>query len=300
MSAPALDRPAPGGAPALRPPPALPPGPPLGRSRRALLYTATAAGLLGALLVGFALYVLAASGLQEQHSQATLYRTLRGELGQGVAQIGPAADGSPVAVLDIPAIGLRSAVVVEGTTARDLMRGPGHRRDSALPGQTGVSVLDGRRGAFGAPFGHLPALRAGDLIHVTTGQGRFTYTVNAFGDGSHPISDPAAARLVLTTADSTWVPTRTLLVGARLDGAAQPNPGGRPAIVAADHALAWDDSALGPLQLWSLALLAAVCLATLAARMWQRRAAYLVFTPVLAALCWCVYENAAALLPNLY
>lgn len=284
-----------------RPAPAAPDTAGAGGGRRLLLQLGWAATLLAVLLLGFGVWLTALSGFQEQHFQSTAYKSYRDQLANATAPTGAAADGEPVAVLDIPAIGLHQAVVVEGTSGRDLMRGPGHRRDTALPGQRGTAVLFGRGTAFGAPFGRLAELRAGDKIYATTGQGRFSYTVNAYGDSTHPVRDPAApARLVLTTSDSGWIPTGTVLIGARLDGDPQPNPGGRPALTAADHALAVDGGALAALQLWALALLGAVLAATLAARHWHRRAAYLTFAPVLAALLWAGYENAAALLPNLY
>ncbi|MEV4561084.1 sortase [Kitasatospora sp. NPDC049285] len=304
MTAPAVDRPV-GTAPA-EPAAATPadaPAPPPaagGARRRGLLAAAWSVTLAAALLLGFAGYLLALSGLQEQHHQSNAYALLRDQLGKATAPTGPTADGAPLAVLDIPALGLHQAVVVEGTTGRDLMRGPGHRRDTVLPGQPGVSVLFGRATAFGAPFADLGRLRVGDGIDVTTGQGSFHYTVNAYGDGDHPIQDPAPDRLVLVTGNSDWIPTSTVLIGARLDGDPQPPGARRPATTPTDKALAADKGALPALQLWSLALLVAVLLAGLASRRWRRTAAYLCFTPVVAALTWTVYENAAALLPNLY
>lgn len=314
MTAGTAERPA--GAGALTPPPAAveaapaaaptPAPAPVRRTalqgwRRWLVAAAQAVTLLGLLCVGFAVFVAGFSGFQEGHFQSSSLRTFQNALGNALAPTGPVADGTPVAVLDIPAIGVHDLVVVEGTTGRDLMRGPGHRRDTALPGQQGVSVLLGRRSAFGGPFAHLAALRVGDRIEVTTGQGRFTYTVNAYGSSTHPVADPGVpARIVLGTADSDWAPSGTVLVGARLDGTPAPDPGGRPAQIAADKALAGDDSALPALQLWALALLAAVGVTVLAVRLWKPAAAYLACVPVLGALLWCVYENAAALLPNLY
>ncbi|MFT2675577.1 hypothetical protein ACMWQR_28500, partial [Escherichia coli] len=43
-------------------------------------------------------------------------------------------DGVPVAILSIPQLGI-DEVVAEGTTSGVLMKGPGHRRDTVLPGQ---------------------------------------------------------------------------------------------------------------------------------------------------------------------
>ncbi|KDN87216.1 sortase domain-bontaining protein [Kitasatospora cheerisanensis] len=256
---------------------------------------------LGAvLLLGFVGYLFALSGLQEARHQSTAYHTLRDQLGKATAPTGPTTDGAPLAVLDIPALGLRQAVVVEGTNGRDLMRGPGHRRDTVLPGQPGVTVLFGRSTTFGGPFAGLGGLKPGDGIDITTGQGSFHYTVNASGDGGHPITDTAPNRLVLVTGDSDWIPTSTVLIGARLDGEPQPLGARRPAATPTDKALAADKGALSALQLWSLALLLTVVTAALAARHWRRTATYLCLAPVAAALLWSVYENAAALLPNVY
>ncbi len=276
------------------------PGPARSARRRRFLLAAWAVSLAAILLTGFVGYLFTFSHLQERHFQSTSYKSFRDQLGKAVAPTGAAADGEPVALIDIPAIGLHQAVVVEGTTGRDLMRGPGHRRDTALPGQQGVSVLFGRGASFGAPFARLSELRVGDRIEATTGQGKFTYTVNVYGDADQPITDPAKNRLVLLTGDSGWIPTGTVLIGARLDGDAQPNPGGRPAYIPYDKALAADKGALAALQLWTLALLGVVVAATVAARYWRRSAAYLSLAPVLGAVLWSVYENAAALLPNLY
>ncbi|MFJ5229033.1 sortase domain-bontaining protein [Kitasatospora sp. NPDC088391] len=278
------------------------PGPELpgAAGRRVVLTVARAVTLTAVLLLGFAGYLLAFSGLQQAHHQSTAYATLRDRLGRATAPTGPTADGAPLAVLDIPALGLHRAVVVEGTDGRDLMRGPGHRRDTVLPGQPGVAVLFGRSTTFGAPFAGLTGLKPGDGIDVTTGQGSFHYTVNAYGDGEHPIRDTAPNRLVLATGDSDWMPTGTVLVGARLDGDPEPTGARRPAATPTDKILAADKGALPALQLWSLALLAAVVGAVVTARRWRRSAAYLCFAPVVAALLWSVYENAAALLPNVY
>ncbi|MFF8770054.1 class E sortase [Kitasatospora sp. NPDC015120] len=264
------------------------------------LQGAWAVSLLAAITMGFVGYLFTLSHVQQKHFQSTAYKSFRDQLGKATAPTGKAPDGSPVALLDIPAIGLHQVVVVEGTTGRDLMRGPGHRRDTALPGQTGVAVLFGRGATFGAPFAELTKLRVGDKIEATTGQGRFTYTVNVYGDEDHPIADPVRNRLVLVTSDSDWIPRSTVMIGARLDDDPVANPGGRPATVPYDKALAADKGALATLQLWTLGLLGAVTAVVVLARYWHRSAAYLSLAPVIGALLWAVYENAAALLPNLY
>ncbi|GAA1970732.1 class E sortase [Catenulispora subtropica] len=271
-----------------------------GRGLRVARTVAASATLASGLLLGFGVYAYGLTGLQEQHSQANLYRELDSRLSDATAPTGPAADGAPLAIVDIPAIGLHQTVVVEGTTGADLARGPGHLRDTVLPGQDGVSVLLGRRGTFGAPFAHLTRLKPGDKINVTTGQGQFSYTVNAFGEGSRTIHDAFKDRLVLATGDSTWIPTHVVYVGARLDGAPAPVAGHRVKRGDLDKPLASDTDAWPALQLWALALVFAVALTVWLVSVWNRRAVYLSAAPVLAALLWCVYENAALLLPNLY
>ncbi|MFE4396196.1 MULTISPECIES: sortase [Streptomycetaceae] len=307
MTAPVLEKPVERSAPAQPAAPAAPAAsdapvrPAVSPGRRRFLQGAWAVSLAAALVLGFVGYLFTLSHVQQRHYQSTGYKTFRDQLARAVAPTGAAADGDPVALLDIPAIGLHQAVVVEGTTGRDLMRGPGHRRDTALPGQRGVTVLFGRGATFGAPFADLSKLRVGDKIETTTGQGKFSYTVNVYGDGDHPIVDPAAGnRMVLVTGDSDWIPGSTVLIGARLDGDPEQNPGRRPATVPYDKALAADKGALATLQLWSLGLLGAVAGALVLARYWRRSAAYLSLAPVVGALLWAVYENAAALLPNLY
>jgi sortase A len=272
----------------------------LRRPEGPVFFIAASVSLLALLFLGFGAYLFAFSGLQEQHSQAALYRTLSGELGSGTAPVGPTADGAPVAIVDIPAIGLHQAVVVEGTTGEDLARGPGHLRDTVLPGEPGVAVIFGRRATFGAPFGKLPELRIGDRISVTTGQGKFIYTVNAYGSGAHPIEDTDPARLVLVTADSTWIPEQAIYVGARLDVEPAPAPPRSSQYLAMDKPLATDAAALLAVQLWSLALLVAGLVATVGAQLWHRSGTYLAMAPVLLALLWCVYENLATILPNVY
>ena len=148
-------------------------------------------------------------------------RRWRNELGQEIGPLGPTKLGAPVAVLDIPSIGVRDAVVVEGTTPQALELGPGHLRNTPLPGQLGMSVLYGRRATFGAPFANIDRLRPGDKITAITQQGTSVYKVVAIGDSQHPVTDPTLNRLVLLTASSPDVPAYYLEIDADLVSAAQ-------------------------------------------------------------------------------
>jgi sortase A len=270
------------------------------RSSTAIEYVAAALGLLVVLVLGFGAYLYGLSSISEARVQNTLYRTFAGELGQAVAPVGPTTEGAPVAILNIPEIGVKNTVVVEGTTSRDLTEGPGHLPSTVLPGQQGISAVYGKRTTFGAPFAHLMRLNRGDRFTVTTGQGLATYVVESFGTEASPPPDPAANRMLLITADSSYAPGSAVMVSADLASSAQPSPGGLPSASAEEHTMASDFNSLIPLVLWSQALLIASVLGALAAHRWSRWPAYLVTAPVVLALAWCVYENVAGLLPNLY
>lgn len=271
------------------------PGLPLG------VQVSIALALLGALVVGFFVYVYGLSGLTEGHAQATLRKTFANQLSQAVAPVGPVAPGTPVAALSIPRLGLAETVVVEGTSAQDLTAGPGHRRDTVLPGQAGVSVIYGRRMTFGAPFAHLERLQVGDIITVVTGQGTAKYRVSSFGDSTHPAPANSANRLVLATADAGIVPHQILTVSADLITKPQPSEGVLPVVDSSEINLAGGGSAsLLSMLLWSQALLLLALAVPFAATRWSPAATYLCAAPIALAVLWNLYENIALVLPNMY
>jgi sortase A len=276
------------------------PGQPPARGSAVLRRVGAVVSVAALLFVGYFLYLYGLSGMSEAHAQSTLYKTLAPELAQAVAPVGPAREGTPVAVLNIPQIGLRNAVVVEGTTSRDLTLGPGHVRASALPGEVGWSFIYGKRATFGAPFAHLMQLRTGDRFTVATGQGVATYVVHSFGTSRYPAVDTSANRLVLMTANSATIPTAAVQVSADLVSTAQANPGDWPNIAPQEQYLASDTGSLIPLFLWSEVLLVTVIAATVAAHRWSRWPTYLLAAPVVIAVTVEVYQNLAGLLPNLY
>ena len=275
---------------------------------------ATVAVVLLAVLfgAGFFVYLYGFSRLSESRAQTTMFKNFVSQLAQATAPVGPTvpnaagvqvpvAEGAPVAVLNIPQIGLRDVVVVSGTTSRDLALGPGHVRGSALPGQAGVSVIYGKVATFGAPFAHLMQLNRGNRFTVTTGQGNSTYQVESFGTSSKPAPSGSANRLILETASSSFAPSYAVQVNAVLVSAPKPNPGGWPLITAQEVDMSSDAAdGLVPLMLWSQALLIAVIIATVAANRWSRWPTYLCAAPVVIGLTWAVYENLTCLLPNLY
>ena len=107
--------------------------------------------------------------------------------------------GRPLARISIPRIGLRT-VVVEGTRASDLRKGPGHYEMTALPGAGDLVAIAGHRTTFGAPFRHIDELRPGDTIEVATFYGRFRYRVFA-----HEIVDKGDWRIIRPRSFETLV-----------------------------------------------------------------------------------------------
>jgi LPXTG-site transpeptidase (sortase) family protein len=252
------------------------------------------------------------SALQQRAAQQQLFDRFRAELAQGTAPLGPTdvdgaelAPGHPVAYLEIPSLGLRQ-VVVEGTSAAELFAGPGHRRDTPLPGQAGVSVVFGRRAAFGGPFAHLHDLAPGELIRVTTGQGTFEYRASGLrraGDPAPVAPAPGEGRLTLTTADgSPFLPDGVLRVDAELSGDAAPAVArlvDARRLPSEEQALAVDARTLWALALWLQALLATALAAVWAWHRWGRAQAWVVFLPPLLLAGQAASNEATRLLPNL-
>jgi sortase A len=279
--------------------PALSPHPVLQATGVALL-------LLAVVVLGLAAFLYGLSGVQEARSQSILYTQLQGELANQVAPLGPGTTahptppGMPMAILDIPAIGVKDMVVVQGTSAQNLMLGPGHRPDTPLPGQPGVSMVYGRRATFGAPFAAISSLRTGDTIKAITSQGASVYTVTAVAGPNQAVQDPNPDRLVLLTAASAEVPTYYIQVDARLTSALKPSPGVASSIDATELPLAGDSSALAMAMLWGLALAVVAVCGTIAALRWSPWGAYLAAAPLALAILWNLYQYLAALLPNVY
>ena len=292
------------GGPAAAPTRAAPPAaprPPRGPKRPVLQAVGVGLLLLAVFVLGLAGYLYFLSGVQEARSQTLLYTQLQRELANQLAPLGPTAAGSPVAVLDIPAIGIRDMVVVEGTSPENMTLGPGHLRATPMPGQAGVSEIFGRRATFGAPFARLDDLRPGDVIVTITGQGRSVYRVAAIGASQIVrIEDPAPNRLLLMTATSSVVPSYYITVDARLVSVTRPGPPVVRVLNAPELVLAGDDGALVLTFIWGVTLAAVSAIGTFAALRWNMWAAYLATVPVVIAVLWLLYQSLSMLLPNVY
>jgi hypothetical protein len=268
--------------------------------------------LVCVLSVAMLLEFTVVSSVQRSAAQGRMFDDFREQLALGTAPIGPSGDdgrelalGTPVAFLEIRAIGL-TQVVSEGTTSGVLLDGPGHRRDTPLPGQAGTSVVFGRRAAFGGPFADIASLRVGDSITVTTGQGTWNYKVISVRREGDPVPPPVAAGssrlLLVTAAGSAYLPNGLIRVDADLDGQAV---GGAPRAISTaalpqeERALEGDKRTLWVLALWLQLLLVLVMAALWAWFRWGRAQTWIVFTPLLILVGLGAAGEIARLLPNL-
>lgn len=147
--------------------------------------------------------------------------------GRAAAPAGPRAAmhpeiGQPLAVLEIPAIGL-DAVVVEGVGYEELKLGPGHIPNTALPGRAGSSVISGHRTTYGAPFGNIDQLEPGAEIRVTTVEGSTRYVVTRSyvvlpedTSVTAPLKPGERPRIRLTTCHPRFSAAKRLVVEAEL------------------------------------------------------------------------------------
>mgnify|MGYP002631148424 CR=1 FL=1 len=263
----------------------------------------SAAGAFAFLIVAFALFLFVASGLIAQRDQVVLERTMRDQLARAVAPIGGNIRvGSPVAVLEIPALDIRQ-IVAEGSTPEVTKSGAGHVRATPMPGQPGNSVVMARRSTFGAPFRHIDSLIKGDIIRVVTGQGRSQYRVTGVervpaGDPSLFATSSRAGVLSLVTADDALSPSGYSVTRARLVTPAFQSTRHARTISATETGLVGQGGGLTALAV-ALMLLALIGAGTTWLFLsWRPWSAYLVAAPVILAGIWLVSNLASGILPS--
>jgi sortase A len=273
----------------------------------AILWTLAA---LSGLAVWALLHAFVLTSLEERGSQKRLYAQFREQLGNATApQGGSIKPGSPVALVDAGIDGLRRLVVIEGTTAGQLTRGPGHLSDTPLPGQPGVSVIFGRSVTYGAPFRSLSRMQAGETITVTTGQGVFEYRVDRVRRPGDLLPPPLPANgsglmLVTSAADgwrSGWAPDHMIYLDATLTGGeVKPAPTHRPTAVSKSAlAMQGETGVLVLVVFWLQGvLLVSVGLAWARIR-WGRWQTLVTGLPLALAVLWGASGAAVRLLPNL-
>ncbi|SOD72294.1 sortase A [Jatrophihabitans sp. GAS493] len=259
---------------------------------------------ISALALWLIAFTFGLSSLQASRSNAVLYSELRENLSGSTTPIGGLiAPGTPIALLKAPAAGLSGIVVVEGTSSGQLTSGPGHRRDTPLPGQAGTSLIYGRSLTYGAPFAHIDHLHHGDQITVTTDQGTFTYVVEGVrhpGDPLPTLLATGAGRLTLETSSGVFGSANTVYVDATLKGAPAGTPSGRMTVVPpAEKAMGTDSSGLVNMIFWMQALLVVSVAMVWAWVRWGHWQAWVLGVPAIICLLWLVTADASLMLPNL-
>ena len=127
--------------------------------------------------------------------------------------------GDAVGRIRIPRIGA-SFVVVYGSDAASLRKGPGIYDDSPFPGAPGTVAIAGPRTTYLAPFRRIDKRQPGDEISVEMPYGRFTYRVQ-----QRKIVAPTTVsvvkrvgydRLVLSACHPLYSAAKRIIVFARL------------------------------------------------------------------------------------
>jgi len=89
---------------------------------------------------------------------------------------GIALPGEVICKLVISKINLETNVL-SGTDQSILKKGPGHYKETPLPGEPGNCAIAGHRTMYGHPFRHIDKLDQGDEIVIYTRDGRYVYRV---------------------------------------------------------------------------------------------------------------------------
>jgi sortase A len=128
-------------------------------------------------------------------------------------------EGHAIGRIKIDRIGL-SIVVVQGTDTASLEKGPGHYRNTPIPGQPGTVAIAGHRTTYLAPFRHIDEIQDGDDIRIEMPYAAFTYSVE-----KHEVVDPGDVgiikpvgypRLVLTACHPPYSAAHRYAIFAKL------------------------------------------------------------------------------------
>jgi sortase A len=149
------------------------------RPIKAIIAVTLAAGISLLLYSAYRIWDPGAAG--RQHQLATkLENSMRRPPGHDQAITGEPrlVMGRPFAFIRIPRFGPHwQFTIVEGTALAQLATGPGHVPGTQLPGQRGNFAVAAHDITAGNPFLHLPDMRPGDLVIVTTRYAVFRYRV---------------------------------------------------------------------------------------------------------------------------
>ena len=256
------------------------------------------------LVLGLFVFAKVFTPMAEDRSQALLEKEFTPALLNGVAPVGyPIETGTPVALIEIEDINLRR-VVVEGTRAEELAKGPGHLVGSAIPGQPGTSAILGRSSRYGSAFAHLDELKAGQEVTVTTAQGIHTYEVV---DSTVRSANDSAAftgernMLLLITGVGGASPDQRLVVRALLISPVFPAGAAATEVQTTTAELGLEGSTRSPMQLtiWLfLLLILLISLIPLTEKI-GKRVTWLIATPLIAVVLFQVWQHASLMYPSI-
>jgi LPXTG-site transpeptidase (sortase) family protein len=290
-------------------------------NRPAWLTTFTWIEIIGAFIILFVGWQLWGTSIAQAHDQNQLKTQFdnglkthkpptpaagRGALIPASTHFGTPADGSVVAHIQIPAIGV-DQYVVSGTTATDLSRGPGLYVGTALPGQAGNVGIAGHRTTHGAPFNRLGDLKPGDKIVLTTTWGEhLTYVVSGIPVAVSP-NDVAVLnyfgdnRITLTTCTPEYSSAQRLIAVGKLEDhtTAPLPPAGHVEYHIVDAGTASWNWALLPAVGVELCLLVLLGLSYRRIGTWfGRHAKWFVLVPVWVAGLYLLFDTLTSFLPD--
>ena len=127
--------------------------------------------------------------------------------------------GEPFGRIEMPSLE-RSYVLVQGTDAASLRKGPGHYPRTAVPGMGRTVAIAGHRTTYLAPFKTIDRLRRGDRIAIRMPYGRFVYQVSRTRivepTDVWVTSDIGREQLVLTACHPLYSAAKRIVVFATL------------------------------------------------------------------------------------
>ncbi len=293
----------------------------MGAARRVLAVVGRVLVSAGVLLLLFTAYQIWGTALAESHSQAQLRGRIDREIPatvrldaprpkKGPPAVAPTvaqpAEGQPLGILRIPAIGL-DQVIVQGVGDADLEKGPGHYPSTPLPGEAGNAAIAGHRTTWGHPFYDLNAVAPGAHVEVTTAQGSFTFTTKRVfvvsPDDNSVLAPTPGASLTLTTCNPRYSAAQRLVLRAELTASSLSGgvvPGsGRPSRSFPSDQLAGSTSGnWWTVAAWGVAVAGAMALVwRLAHRRHRRWPVYLLGLPGLLVLLYFFFESVTPQLP---
>jgi sortase A len=130
--------------------------------------------------------------------------------------------GEAIGRIVAPAMAGLSMVVVQGTDAASLQKGPGHYPETPFPGQGGTVGIAGHRTTYLAPFRHIDSMQQGDRIVLEMPYARLVYRVQRTAvvepTDVGVVRPVGYERLVLSACNPLYSAAQRFIVFARLTG----------------------------------------------------------------------------------